>query len=129
MVTLFTFFKERTRERTEVNATRFRSHTPRENNEALYPFVIPIFYRRARASVVSCCTGVYVPFLRVLTFSRSWRSCLLLASLEHRLCSGATTVQIQRPSASWAELYTCQPSFGPMVCKHGHKGTKIRSMF
>ena len=68
---------------------------------------------------VGCCSGVVnIPPLHVLTFSSSWRSCLLLASLEHRLCSGATTVQIQRPSASWAELYTCQPSFGPIVCKH-----------
>lgn len=54
---------------------------------------------------------------RVCTFSSSWRSCLPLASLEHRFCSGATTVQIQRPSASWAELYTCHPSFGLMVCR------------
>lgn len=54
------------------------------------------------------------------TFSSSCRSCLLLASLEHRFCSGATTVQIQRPSASCAELYTCHPSFGPIVCKHNN---------
>lgn len=52
------------------------------------------------------------------TFSRSWRSWRPLASLEHRFCSGATTVQMQRPSASWVELYTCQPSFGRMVCSH-----------
>lgn len=39
-----------------------------------------------------------------LTFSSSCLSCLLLASLEHRFCSGATTVQMQRPSGSWAEL-------------------------
>lgn len=37
---------------------------------------------------------------RVQTFSRSCRSCLPLASLEHRLCSGATTVQTHLPSAS-----------------------------
>lgn len=58
------------------------------------------------------------PALYMPTFSSIWRSCLLLASLEHRLCSGATTVQIHRPSASWAELYTCQPSFGPIVWKY-----------
>lgn len=46
------------------------------------------------------------------TFSRSWRSCLLLASREHKFCSGATTVQMHRPSGSCAELYTCQPSLG-----------------
>ena len=46
------------------------------------------------------------------TFSSSWRSCLLLASREHRFCSGATTVQMHRPSGSCAELYTCQPSLG-----------------
>jgi len=54
--------------------------------------------------------------VRAHTFSSNWRSCLLFASLEHKLCSGATTVQMQRPSASCAELYTCQPSFGLMVC-------------
>ena len=62
-----------------------------------------------------------------VTFSRSWRSCLLLASLEHRLCSGATTVQIQRPSASCAELYTCQPSLGPMVYRDTHAYTHMQA--
>lgn len=46
------------------------------------------------------------------TFSSSWRSCLLLASREQRFCSGATTVQMHRPSGSCAELYTCHPSLG-----------------
>ncbi len=54
------------------------------------------------------------------TFSSSCRSCLLLASLEQRFCSGATTVQIQRPSASCAELYTCHPSLGPIVWRDIH---------
>ncbi len=54
------------------------------------------------------------------TFSSSCRSCLLLASLEQRFCSGATTVQIQRPSASCAELYTCHPSLGPIVWRNTH---------
>lgn len=68
--------------------------------------------------VYVCCSAVVnTHLLHALTFSSSCRSCLLLASLEHKLCSGATTVQMQRPSASWAELYTCQPSFGPIVFK------------
>lgn len=54
------------------------------------------------------------------TFSSSCRSCRLLASREQSPCSGATRVQRQRPSASCAELYTCQPSWGPMVCANGH---------
>lgn len=48
----------------------------------------------------------------VVTFSSSCRSCLVLASREHMVCWGATTVQTQRPSVSWAELYTCHDSSG-----------------
>ncbi len=51
--------------------------------------------------------------LRVgFTFSSSWRSCLVRASLEHMVCWGATTVHTHLPSLSWAELYTCQDSSG-----------------
>lgn len=38
------------------------------------------------------------------TFSSRVLSCLVRASLEQMVCWGATTVQTQRPSASWAEL-------------------------
>lgn len=47
-----------------------------------------------------------------LTFSKSCLSCFVLASREHIVCCGATTVHIHRPSLSWAELYTCQLSSG-----------------
>lgn len=70
---------------------------------------------------VYCNVNRTMPRLCAPTFSRSWRSCLPLASLEHRFCSGATTVQMQRPSASWVELYTCHPSFGRMVCIQEHR--------
>ncbi len=49
---------------------------------------------------------------REVTFSSSWRSCLVRASLEHMVCWGATTVHTHLPSLSWAELYTCQDSSG-----------------
>lgn len=64
----------------------------------------------------------------VPTFSRSWRSWRPLASLEQRFCSGATTVQMQRPSASWAELYTCHPSFGRMVCTQPQSMMKSQTL-
>lgn len=70
---------------------------------------------------VNCNINRIMARLCAPTFSRSWRSCLPLASLEHRFCSGATTVQMQRPSASWVELYTCHPSFGRMVCIQEHR--------
>lgn len=65
------------------------------------------FSRNGRFKKKKICTEDGTP-----TFSRSWRSCLLLASREHKFCSGATTVQMHRPSGSCAELYTCQPSLG-----------------
>lgn len=49
---------------------------------------------------------------RGVTFSSSWRSCLVRASLEHMVCWGATTVHTHLPSLSWAELYTCHDSSG-----------------
>lgn len=48
----------------------------------------------------------------MVTFSSSCLSCLVLASREHMVCWGATTVQIHLPSLSWAELYTCHDSSG-----------------
>ncbi len=47
-----------------------------------------------------------------VTFSRSCLSCLVLASREHMVCWGATTVHTHLPSLSWAELYTCHDSSG-----------------
>lgn len=78
----------------------------------------PCFQSTCHSESVSCNgnSECVLACVRAPTFSRSWRSCLPLASLEHRFCSGATTVQMQRPSASWVELYTCHPSFGRMVC-------------
>lgn len=56
-----------------------------------------------------------------LTFSSSCLSCLVRASREHMVCWGATTVQMHRPSLSWAELYTCQLSSGLVgsTCRQG----------
>lgn len=78
------------------------------------------------------CVSVRV---RPHAFSRSCRSWRPLASREHRLCPGATTVHTQRPSASWAEPNTCQPSRGPtVVCMdtrtdtHTHTKSQFRSI-
>lgn len=54
----------------------------------------------------SCCSAEEVS----VTFSRSCRSCLVRASLEHMVCWGATMVHTHLPSVSWAELYTCHVS-------------------
>lgn len=70
----------------------------------------------------------------VVTFSSSCRSCLVLASREHMVCWGATTVQIHLPSLSWAELYTCQDSSGFAGStwagtNHRGRGIRGRGMF
>lgn len=76
----------------------------------------PAYSQRAAVDSVTEWWACSLARMREPTFSRSCRSWRPLASLEHRFCSGATTVQMQRPSASWVELYTCHPSFGRMVC-------------
>lgn len=70
------------------------------------------------------------------TFSSRFLSCLVRASLEQTVCWGATTVQTHRPSASWAELYTCQPSSGAagptcpqQIIRQGSKKQTLQGVF
>lgn len=79
-----------------------------------------LFSNNTPASKQRC--HIYV----LLTFSKSCLSCFVLASREHIVCCGATTVHIHRPSLSWAELYTCQLSSGLVgkTCKT-RRGQKL----